>query len=100
MARPRCVAWAYSDTSTAPAPRARLIDVEGPLFDLARAQGERHRRRAAMCRHYSEAGYAVIASVLMEYLRVAVDLALEHKSCGINRVRRDDLRNTKSGGRG
>ncbi|MFL5096775.1 MAG: SGNH/GDSL hydrolase family protein [Xanthobacteraceae bacterium] len=54
-----------------------LIDVEGPLFDLARAQGANVIAGERPCAgHYSEAAYAVIASVLMEYLRVAAGEAL------------------------
>ena len=48
-----------------------LIDLEGPLFDLARAQGAHVVAAQPPCAgHYSEAGYAVVASVLLDYLRI------------------------------
>jgi hypothetical protein len=49
-----------------------VIDVEGPLFDLAEAEGARAISADGVCGgHYSERGYAVLAKVLLEYFGVA-----------------------------
>jgi hypothetical protein len=48
-----------------------LIDLEGPLFDLALAQGAHVIAAQPPCAgHYSEQGYGVVADVLLEYLRI------------------------------
>jgi hypothetical protein len=49
-----------------------MVDAEGPLFDLAEARGAHLISGDGRCGgHYSEAGYAVIAKLLLEYLRIA-----------------------------
>jgi len=49
-----------------------MIDMEGPLFDLGRARGARVLAAEPPCSgHYSEAAYAVVAQVLLDYLRIA-----------------------------
>lgn len=54
-----------------------VIDVEGPLFDLARAHGANVVAGERSCGgHYSETGYAVVANVVMEYLRITAGEAL------------------------
>jgi len=49
-----------------------MIDMEGPLFDLGRAKGAHVLAAVPPCSgHYSEAAYAVVARVLLDYLRIA-----------------------------
>jgi hypothetical protein len=48
-----------------------IIDLEGPLFDLGRAKGAHVLAGIPPCSgHYSEAAYAVVGDVLLEYLRI------------------------------
>lgn len=54
-----------------------VVDLEGPLFDLARAEGARAIAAEPSCGgHYSEAAYALIAEKLLEYLQIAQGAAL------------------------
>jgi hypothetical protein len=49
-----------------------MIDMEGPLFDLGRAKGAHALAGEPPCSgHYSEAAYAAVAQVLLDYLRIA-----------------------------
>jgi len=56
---------------------ADFIDLEQPLFDLARAQGAHVITAQTSCGgHYSEAAYAVVADVLLDYLRIVAGAPL------------------------
>src|SRR5262245_57746468 len=56
---------------------ADFIDLEQPLFDLARAQGAHVITAQPSCAgHYSEAAYAVVADVLLDYLRIVAGAPL------------------------
>jgi len=49
-----------------------VVDLEGPLFNLARREGAHVIAGDGRCGgHYSPAGYAVVADVLLQYLRIA-----------------------------